>query len=448
MILAIAILCIVALLLGLPLFIGLGTLGTLYQTHNAIDLGASSFADLTRQLTVVFSDPLSKLTGDQSALFLTIPYFTLTGYLIAHSHFATRVVNLYLLLIRRIGRVGTLGLGVVCIFIAALFTPLTGASGVTIVAIGGILFPILTGAGYTEKRALGLITASGSIGLLFSPSLPVILFGIMSENKADINELYRSGILPGLLLLFSLSVVVFFYSFTGKKSTTLNLNASVKAVEFSTRDALKLTLEIAAIPLLYALMHSRYMIITELGVFFLLYYFILEVVIFREISVRKLLSVFEEAIAMVGSILMIIFFAMILTNALLYDAVPQKLFGYISQYIHSPLTFLILLNIFLLIVGSLMDIFSAIIVIAPLVIPIAESYQIPMLHLGILFLTNLEIGYLTPPVGLNLFLSSLRFQKPMGEIYKSIVPYLIALLVAQIIITYIPWLSLWWKSGG
>lgn len=447
MIAALGILCIVALFFGLPLFIGLGTLGTLYQFNNTTALGAGSFGEITRQLTVVFSDPLSKLTGDQSALFLTIPYFTLTGYLIAHSQFASRVVSLYLILMKRVGKIGTLGLGVVCILIAALFTPLTGASGVTIVAIGGILFPILTGAGYSEKRALGLITASGSIGLLFSPSLPVMLFGIMSDNKADINELYRAGVLPGLILLIALSLVVLLHSFRTEKASEESLKRHLATATFTLRDGVKLVAELAAIPFLYLLMHSRFMVITELGVFFLLYYFFLEVVIFREIGFKKLVTVFEEAIAMIGSIILIIFFAMILTNALLYDGVPAKLFGFISQYIHSPLTFLMLLNVFLLIVGALMDIFSAIIVIVPLIIPIAESYQIPMLHLGILFLTNLEIGYLTPPVGLNLFLSSLRFQKPMSDIYKSIVPYLIALLIAQLVITYVPWLSLWWKGG-
>lgn len=434
-----------ALLLGMPLFIGLGALGSLYQFQNTTALGAGSLAEITRQLTVVFSDPLSKLTGDQSALFLTIPYFTLSGYLIAHSNFAARVINLYLIGMRRVGSVGTFGLGIVCILIAALFTPLTGASGVTIVAIGGILFPILTGAGYSEKRALGLITASGSIGLLFSPSLPVMLFGIMSDNKADINELYRAGVLPGMLLLVALSVVVLFYSLKPDAAGQADLTVQLNAAKFDLKDALKLVLELAALPLLYVLMHSRFMVITELGVFFLLYYFILEVLVFREIGLKKLAAVFEEAISMIGSIILIIFFAMILTNALLYDGVPAKLFGFISQYIHSPLTFLVLLNVFLLIVGALMDIFSAIIVISPLVIPIAESYQIPMLHLGILFLTNLEIGYLTPPVGLNLFLSSLRFQKPMADIYRSIVPFLIALIVAQLVITYVPWLSLWWK---
>jgi tripartite ATP-independent transporter DctM subunit len=438
-------LAVVALLFGMPLFIGLGVLGALYQFGNATSLGAVSFSDVSQQLTVVFSDPLSKLTGDQSALFLTIPYFTLAGYLIAHSQFAVRVVNLYLVVMRRVGAFGTVGLGVICILIAALFTPLTGASGVTIVAIGGILFPILTGAGYSERRALGLITASGSIGLLFSPSLPVILFGIMSENRADINELYRAGILPGILLISALTLVVIIFSFGRRQQNSALLEQQLRAAQFNGRDAIKLLFELAAIPLLYVLMHSRFMVITELGVFFLLYYFLLEVVIFRELGFKKLLAVFEEAIAMVGSIILIIFFAMILTNALLYDGVPGKLFGFISQYIHSPLTFLMLLNIFLLVVGALMDIFSAIIVIAPLVIPIAESYQIPMLHLGILFLTNLEIGYLTPPVGLNLFLSSLRFQKPMADIYRSIIPFLFALIVAQLVITYVPWLSLWWK---
>lgn len=446
MTLAIALLCLVALLAGMPLFIGLGVLGTLYQAKNAVALGADSFAELFHQLTVIFSDPLGKLTGDQSALFLTIPYFTLTGYLIAHSQFASRVVSLYLVAVRRVGKIGTIGLGTICILIAALFTPLTGASGVTIVAIGGILYPILVGAGYSERRALGLITASGSIGLLFSPSLPVILFGIMSDNRADINELYRAGIIPGMVLIVALVTVVILFSFgSPKRTATLPVQEFAAAV-FTVRDAVKLTFELAALPLLYVLMHSRFMVITELGVFFLLYYFLLEVVIFREIGFKKLIAVFEEAISMVGAIILIIFFAMILTNALLYDGVPGKLFNFISQYIHSPLTFLMLLNVFLLVVGALMDIFSAIIVIAPLIIPIAESYQIPMLHLGILFLTNLEIGYLTPPVGLNLFLSSLRFQKPMAEIYRSIVPFLLALLVAQLLITYMPWLSLWWRS--
>jgi C4-dicarboxylate transporter DctM subunit len=446
MTLALSLLCFAAMLFGMPLFIGLGTLGTIYQQTNAAAIGTESFADLTRQMTVIFSDPLAKLTGDQSALFLTIPYFTLTGYLIAHSNFAKRVINLYLIAVRRVGSVGTFGLGVVCIFIAALFTPLTGASGVTIVAIGGILFPILTGVGYSHKRAVGLITASGSIGLLFSPSLPVMLFGIMSENKADINELYRAGLLPGLVLLLALATVVLLHSFTAKTAAQASeLKAQLDAAAFSARDAIKLGAELAAIPLLYVLMHSRFMVITELGVFFLLYYLVLEVFIFREIGWSKLVRVFEEAIAMVGSIIMIIFFAMILTNALLYDALPGKMFAFISQYIHSQLTFLMLLNIFLLIVGALMDIFSAIIVISPLIIPIAESYQIPMLHLGIIFLTNLEIGYLTPPVGLNLFLSSLRFQKPMSEVYKSIIPYLLALILAQLLITYVPWLSLWWR---
>lgn len=441
----ISVICIAALLFGMPLFVGLGVLGSLYQLGNVKSLGADSIADISRQLTVIFSDPLSKLTGDQSALFLTIPYFTLAGYLIAHSQFAARVVNLYLVVMRRVGALGAVGLGVICILIAALFTPLTGASGVTIVAIGGILFPVLTGAGYSGRRALGLITASGSIGLLFSPSLPVILFGIMSENRADINELYRAGILPGMLLIGALTLVVVLFAPRRSGASGTLLAEQLQAARFSSRDAVKLVFEVAAVPLLYVLMHSRFMIITELGVFFLLYYFLLEVILFRELGAAKLLLVFEEAIAMVGSIILIVFFAMILTNALLYDGVPGKLFTFISRHIHSPLTFLMLLNVFLLIVGALMDIFSAIIVIAPLVIPIAESYQIPMLHLGILFLTNLEIGYLTPPVGLNLFLSSLRFQKPMAEVYRSIVPFLVVLLCAQLMITYVPWLSLWWK---
>ncbi|MDH4261662.1 MAG: TRAP transporter large permease subunit [Spirochaetia bacterium] len=418
-------LSIILILNGMPLFAGLGLLGVIL----------TYFLSGQDVLVNLFIDPLGRLT--QNDMLLPIPFFTLMGYIIARSGAPERFVKLFQYLIQTIFGKASFTLGVMAIVVSAFFTPLTGASGVTIVALGGILMPVLSKVKYPQNLRLGIITSSGSLGLLFFPSIPVIIYGIVSNNKVSITDLFRAGILPGILLILLPSLYVLYKSRNIKVDSTEILFSTVK------NSLNKSLLEILIIPILYFLFMSGKITVSEIGLIALLYFFLLEVIIFKEINRKSLSDITLESMSVTGGILIIIFFATSFTSFMIDFQVPQKLFIWIQQYIQSKWTFLIFLNLFLLIVGSLMDIFSAIIVVAPLVIPIAELYGINMIHLGILFLTNLEIGYITPPVGMNLFLSSFRFKIPMVDIYKAILPFLLIMIIAQLMITYIPALSLW-----
>lgn len=421
---------------GLPLFAALGAFAILFQVHLLSKEGTPG-VNMMAQMTQLFVDPMDNLTGND--LLLPIPLFTVTGYIIARSGAASRILRVFSYLSLKVGIRSPAGVGILALIICAFFTPLTGASGVTIVALGGLLFPMLKNAGYADRDALGVITSGGSLGLLFFPSLPIILYGIFSMNKAPIDKLFIAGIIPGLLLILLPSLyLVFRFRGSGQvmQETMYEGNLS--------KDALKLLVEISIIPICLYLFLSGKVTVAELGSVFLVYFFILEIFLYREIALKDLPSLLEESLSLLGGILIIVFFAFSFTRILIYDQVPQRLFETMQTYISSKYAFLMLLNVFLLIVGALMDIFSAIVVVAPLVIPIAEFYGINMIHLGILFLTNLEIGYLTPPVGINLFISSLRFRKPIPEVYSSVIPFLISLLVAQVLITYIPAISLIW----
>jgi len=409
---------------GMPLFAGLGGLGIVL----------TYFFNGKETLVNLFIDPLGRLT--QNDMLLPIPFFTIMGYIIARSKAPERFVRLFQFLIQHVFGRTAFSVGIMAIVVSALFTPLTGASGITIVAIGGILMPMLASVKYPMNLRLGIITSSGSLGLLFFPSIPVIIYGIVSNNKVSITDLFRAGILPGILLIILPSVYVIIKAG--------NIKTSLKPVAFSEiqKDLKKSFLEFLILPLMYFLFMSGKITVSEIGLVGLLYFFILEFIIFKEINKENFFELISESVSVTGGILIIIFFATSFTSFMIDFQVPQKLFIWIQNYIQSKWTFLIFLNFFLLIVGSLMDIFSAIIVVAPLVIPIAELYGINMIHLGILFLTNLEIGYLTPPVGMNLFLSAFRFKIPMVQIYKAILPFMFIMILAQLIITYVPQLSL------
>lgn len=423
MVVAGVIVLIVLILHGLPLFAGMGALSALLY------FGSDGFESLIG----AFIDPYSRLT--QNDLLLPIPLFTVMGYLIAKSGMPERIVRVFGRMMSKGAGKAAFTFGILTILVSALFTPFTGASGVTIIALGGILFPVLVQAGYNERLSTGIITSSGSLGLLFFPSIPVILFGIVSNNKAPIPDLFVAGILPGLLLILLPSLYVIF------KTRKMKVVPAADWGE-SKNDGIKLVLEVLFVPVVFFLFINGKIAISEIGLVGLLYFLILEVLVFKEIKIKQLPEIAESAFSMVGGILVIIFFATAFTGFLIDQQVPQAMFEWISGFIESKWTFLILLNIFLLVVGALMDIFSAIIVTAPLVIPVAEMFGINMVHLGILYLTNLEIGYITPPVGINLFLSSFRFKKTMTEIYSSIWPFMLILLFAQILITYIPEISL------
>lgn len=364
---------------------------------------------------------------------LTIPLFTFAGYVLAESKAPVRLLRLSQALLGWMPG----GVAIVCIFICAFFTAFTGASGVTIIALGGLLYPMLIEEGYSERFSLGLITTCGSLGLLFPPSLPIILYGII--GKVDIDQLFLAGIIPGAILMLVLGGYSFFQS---KKSAKTSHSFSLKEIKAAVIEArYELPLPIFILGGIY----GGFVTATEASALSAFYVLVVNCFLTKDLSItRDIPKVIIDSLTLVGAILLILCCALGLTNYLVDEEIPMKILEAMSTVISNKYVFLLVLNIFLLIVGCMMDIFSAIIVVVPLIVPIAEQFGVNPLHLAIIFLTNLEIGYITPPVGINLFISSFRFNKPVIELYKVSVPYLILLVAALIIITYIPWLTLLW----
>jgi tripartite ATP-independent transporter DctM subunit len=362
-----------------------------------------------------------------SPLLVAIPLFTLAGYLFAHSKAPDRLVRLSAALFPG-------GLAVVALVACAVFTAFTGASGVTIVAMGGLLLPALLQEGYDRKFTLGLVTASGSLGLLFPPSLPIIIYGYVAEVQID--KLFLAGILPGLLLVALLAGYGYYrgrrLGIRGARYSFANIRSAVREARW----------EIPLPVIVLGGIYGGIFTVNEAAAITALYALIVEVFIYRDIPVRKLPEIFSESVALVGGILVIIMCSFGFVNYLIDAEVPMNILDWMQQYISNKYTFLLILNLFLLVVGCLMDIFSALIVVVPLIAPVAMGFGVDPVHLGIIFLTNLEIGYLTPPVGLNLFISSYRFKEPVVNLYSASLPFLLLMLVALVIITYAPALSL------
>jgi len=328
------------------------------------------------------------------------------------------------------------GLAIVTLVTCAIFTSFTGASGVTIIALGGILYPILLKEKYPERFSMGLVTASGSIGLLFPPSLPVILYGIVT--KVSIDQLYLAGLIPGILFIVVLSLY----------SIKIGITKHVPKIPFSWRNIAKATRDAAwEIPLPFLVVggiYGGYFTATEAAAVTAFYAFVVEVFIYRDLHIVKdIPRVIKQSMLLVGATMAILGIAFALTNYFIDQQVPQKLLAMIQSTITSQTKFLLVLNGFLLIVGMTMEMFPAILVVVPLILPIAQEFNVNPLHLGIIFLTNMEVAYLTPPFGLNLFLSSLRFTKPVFNIARSVLVFIVLEFVALLLITYIPELSLW-----
>ncbi|OQX95677.1 C4-dicarboxylate ABC transporter [candidate division KSB1 bacterium 4572_119] len=363
---------------------------------------------------------------------LAIPLFTFAGYVLAESQSPKRLVNLAKALFGWMPG----GLAIVALVTCAFFTAFTGASGVTIVALGGLLYPVLLKERYSEKFSLGLITSSGSLGLLFPPSLPIILYGLVA--KISIDQLFLAGIIPGFLLILLLS----FYSVRmGIIEKVPRTSFHFKTLFISIKSA------IWELPLPFLIVggiYGGFFTATEAAAVTAFYVLIIEVFVHRDLNFFKdVPRIMKESMLLVGGILVILGTAMGLTNYLIDEQIPMKILEFMSTFISSKIVFLILLNILLLIVGCMMDMFSAIIVVVPLISPIAREFGVDPVHLGIIFLANLEIGYFTPPVGLNLFISSFRFNKSIIKLYTSALPFLIIYLIALLVITYVPDLSLW-----
>ncbi|MEC7957038.1 MAG: TRAP transporter large permease subunit [Pseudomonadota bacterium] len=371
-------------------------------------------------------------------LLVALPLFTFSGYLLSEANTSTRLVNLMQSLFGFLPS----GLAIVAFVACAIFTALTGASGVTIVALGALLLPALRQAGFAEKFSMGLVTTSGSLGLLLVPSVPLILYGVIAQQLElgepfAIVDLFVAGIAPMLLMLVILSGWTLWRHRGGEIPRVPFKWRNVGAALWDAR---------WEVPLPFVVLggvFSGLFAISEAAAVTALYVVLAEVFGYREINLRQLAKVAKESMVMVGGILLILGVALGFTNFLVDAEVPQQLMALMQEHIQSPLSFLLLLNILLLILGAMLDIFAALVIMVPLLLPVAVGYGIHPVHLGIIFLANMQVGYFTPPVGMNLFIASYRFKKPLTELYAATLPFMLILLLAVLIITYVPLLSTW-----
>jgi len=411
------ILLILIALIGAPLFTVLAS-GALL---------ASVAEDISPDILIIEMNRLAS-----SPNMIALPLFILAGVIMAHGGAPKRLVAFYR------ANFGFLpgGIAVVTLISCAFFTMFSGASGVTILALGGLLYPILKNEGYPQNFNLGLLTTSGSLGLLFPPSLAIIIYGIVAN--VSIEEMFLAGLLPGLLLIVLLSM---YSAWTGHKHTVKH-HAFVFSEATST---CKGSLFDLLLPVGIVLgIFGGFVSLTEAAAVTAAYVLFVDTVIYKTISIKKQgLQLLTEASVLFGSLIIILLIALGLTNLLIDAQLPMKLLDFIEQFVDSKIQFLILLNIFLLLVGAIMDIFSALLVVVPLLLPLAVRYDIHPIHLGIIFLANLEIGYSTPPIGINLFIASQRFKKPIITLFRATIPFLLIMLAWLLAITYLPVLSLW-----
>lgn len=386
----------------------------------------------------VASIPLNHYRLTVNPTLPTIPLFTLAGYFLAEGGAARRLVRVFQAWFGQLRG----GPAIVTVLVCAFFTSFTGASGVTILALGGLLMPILLSAGYSERASLGLLTGAGSLGLLFPPCLPPILYSIVASTSGNVSlrmeEMFQGGLLPGILLMVM----------TGWWAVSLQPRRAGPVQRFEAAAAWRAVREakwelLIPVVALVALF-GGFATPVEAAALTALYAFVVETFVYRDLKlVRDVPRVMAECGLLVGGVLLILGVALGFTHFLIDAQIPDKGVEWVTGAIHSKLVFLLVVNLFLLAVGCLMDIYSAIVVVVPLLVPVARAFGIDVVHLGIIFLANLQLGYLTPPVGMNLFLASYRFGKPMHEVARASLPMLLVLTIGVLLITYVPPLTTW-----
>lgn len=359
----------------------------------------------------------------------SVPLFTLAGFLLAAGGASHRLVRLFQALIGNVRG----GSAILTTLVCAFFTSFTGASGVTILALGGLLLPVLVAARYSDKTALGLLTATGSLGLLFPPCLPLIFYAVIAQ--VDIREMFLGGLLPGLLLVVMTIAWGISQSPPTEAGAKFNFREAVSAAWVAKWELL---LPVVAFVGLF----GGFATPVEAAALTALYAFVAEALIYRDLRFGpEMTKVMRECGLLVGGVLLILGVAMGFTNFLVDAQLPARAAEWVTASIHSPLVFLLLLNLFLIVVGALMDIYSAIVIVVPLIVPIGLAFGIDPIHLGIIFLANAELGFLMPPVGENLFLASYRFGKPVPEVFRAVIPMVLVYLAGVLLITYVPALT-------
>jgi len=407
------------ILLGAPLFavIAAGAFWSFYQ------------ADIDLQAIAIEFYGIAEMP-----ILLAIPLFTFAGYLLSESDAPKRLVRLTSALLGWMPA----GLAIVSLSACAFFTAFTGASGVTIIALGAILFPAMHQAGYPEKFNLGLVTSAGSLGLLFAPSLPLILYGVIAE--VPIERLFLAGLLPGFLMLIILS------AFSIWKNSAIRTplgDFSWSEVRAALRESMwEIPMPIVVLGGIY----SGYFAISEAAAVTALYVLIVDVAILKEVSLRKLPTIIRESMVLVGGIMMILGVSRASTNFMIDAGVPQQLLQWISGFVTGETAFMVMLLVFLLMLGAILDIFSAIVLVVPLILPVAIQFGVHPVHLGIVFLATMQVGYITPPIGLNLFISGYRFDRSIVDVYLSTLPFFAFLMISVVLIAFWPSLSLFLLS--
>jgi len=402
---------------GLPIFILLASLSIFFFLSEPSEWATNY------DLISTISDSAYRIVV--SPTLAAIPIFTLAGYILAESNISERLIRFFKASLGWLPGSTVL----IVVLLCAFFTALTGGSGVTILALGAILYPILIHDGYSKQFSLGIITTAGSLGLLFPPSLPAIIYSV----TAGINplELFKQAFISAIFLMS----IMFFYGLY-KRPKSKKIERFVFNDAFETAKLAKWEI---AIPLLIILsLFSGFATLVESAALLVLYVLTVELYIFKDISFKDLPKIIIDCSTLVGGVLIILGFAMGFTGYLVDAQIPLKILNFVQSTISSKIIFLLALNILLLIVGCLMDVFSAIIVVVPLIAPLATYFGIDPFHLAIIFIANLELGYITPPVGMNLYLSSYRFEKDMPTIYSATLPFFFIRLIGVILITYIP----------